>query len=89
MTDKKPLLEHQKQRLELAIDEISTPIFSTNYKCLSIIFERHFFYAVFHVRIIQSFHIKQINHINYRIVAYKLLICLEIYGAHLIEQDKF
>lgn len=27
--DKKPLLEHQKQRLELAIDEISTPIFST------------------------------------------------------------
>lgn len=30
MTDKKPHLEHQKQLLELAIDEISTPIFSTN-----------------------------------------------------------
>ncbi|TKB96590.1 hypothetical protein [Pedobacter cryotolerans] len=29
MTDKKPLLEHQKQYLELAIDEISIPIFST------------------------------------------------------------
>lgn len=25
MTDKKPLLEYQKHRLELAIDEISTP----------------------------------------------------------------
>lgn len=29
MTDKKPLLEHQKQSIELAIDEISSPIFST------------------------------------------------------------
>lgn len=28
MTDKKKLLEHQKQRLELEIDEIFTPIFS-------------------------------------------------------------
>lgn len=28
MTDKKNLLEYQKQRLELEIDEISTPIFS-------------------------------------------------------------
>jgi hypothetical protein len=26
MSDKKPLLEHQKQHLELAVDEISTPI---------------------------------------------------------------
>lgn len=30
MTDNKPLLEHQKQSLQLAIEEISTPIFSTN-----------------------------------------------------------
>ncbi|MET4084037.1 hypothetical protein ABIB40_004011 [Pedobacter sp. UYP30] len=29
MTNKKMLLSHQKQRLSDAIDEISTPIFST------------------------------------------------------------
>jgi len=29
MTNKKPLLSYQKQRLEHAIDAVSTPIFST------------------------------------------------------------
>ena len=29
MLNKNPLLEHQKQRLELAIEQMSTPVFST------------------------------------------------------------